>query len=280
MEKPIIDSKDALVAYMDILGYSNILKNATPEIYYNAINDALAEWSKHFTEDVKNKYVLSRKINENLFFQVFSDSFIIAVDEEKLLADKELKRQNDTITHIFSYLVAFLVKDIFLKTKHLLRGAIGRGSFYANKFAADKSNIFVFSRTLSDIYELAEKRTETPKIVIHTSVIEKLDEKRISSNQSIAAYIKDVDNSYYVNIYSAIIGGPRTDIEAFIAAKGIIEQALNNLKARPKDYKKWHWFAEYHNLIINRIINESGNIHLHPDYKQFEERKREVLVKL
>ena len=75
--KEKFNTKNALVAYMDILGYSEIVKKNSTRKYYHAINNALVKWYENFAANITGKYPLAKKISENLFFEVFSDSFIV-----------------------------------------------------------------------------------------------------------------------------------------------------------------------------------------------------------
>ncbi|MDD5004993.1 MAG: hypothetical protein PHS93_00635 [Candidatus Omnitrophica bacterium] len=275
-----ITSPNTLVAYVDILGFSSILEKEDPDVYYNAINKALAEWNKHFSKDITNKYELSRKFASSIFLEVFSDTFVIAVNEQRLIEDAELKVTPPVVFHVFAYLISYLIKDLFLETGHLLRGAIGRGQFYLNEFEALKGNNFIFSKALSDAYEAAEKIADTPRILIHENIFSEFKPEELCSSQPISTLIRDEDGILYLNVYGPMVLRLNLEIATFVKAKGIIEDAISKYKDDVIKRRKWIWFANYHNRIICRIIKHSNNIQLYPEYKEFKEKENLVTVRI
>ena len=122
--KEMINSSEALVAYLDMLGYSDLVrKKDGANIYYGAIDAAISRW-RQFLDN--HQYNIGDIVKRNISFKVVSDTFVIVLDHQKVLleADGDSNAIRSIILMIFSVLVSFLVQDCMRATGLLLLGQI------------------------------------------------------------------------------------------------------------------------------------------------------------
>lgn len=165
--------KENFVAFLDILGFKNIINKSEftkVKCIFNSIiasNKDVQNLSR--TEenegDVKRKIEL-KNYNEALSsarIYVMSDSIVIAVP-------CELKESLAAIISICYLIQLQLYK---LDTPILLRGAIARGPFYMGNFTADSNseNTLVFGKGLVDAYLAQENYAVYPRVIVAKDIM-------------------------------------------------------------------------------------------------------------
>lgn len=166
------------VAYLDILGGSNVIRNDDQCEHLNKINmifeDALRE---------------SKLLAKDIFVKIFSDNILLAVPTNT----------EERIDNIQKIIV--LVSNIILEVAHygyLMRGAITEGKFFYN-------NVLVYGKALVEAVEKEEKYAIYPRVIVQKSVAKLLPQycyKCADGWNMVNCYILEggVSDSYYFKL--------------------------------------------------------------------------------
>ena len=275
--KEMINSSEALVAYLDMLGYSDLVrKEDGANIYYGAIDAAISRW-RQFLDN--HQYNIGDIVKRNISFKVVSDTFVIVLDHQKVLleADGDSNAIRSIILMIFSVLVSFLVQDCMRATGLLFRGAIVKGQYYYRGFDNLEGSCFIFSRAFCEAAELEKNTASMPRIVFDKSVLEGMDISILlfKKHRPDGALLRDKDGLYYLNIYASIF--------SHIALASILREVASILKKNIENVKtskvlcKHIWFANYHNDLVHGIIESGAAV---PSFKEIKENQVSMLIEI
>ena len=267
-----INSSNALVAYLDLLGYSELVrKNPTDALFYHDAIEQMTSIVKEFfkvknIEDTEMIRIMGPHIqimDEHLSFNVLSDSFVIVFDQNGAREGKNYETTTpEAILESFLFFVSYLIQDGFCKTKMLFRGAIARGHYYQQGFQTLEKSNFIFSGALCDAHDLAEKIADVPRVLIHPGVLEESfifnpPGRFIDSSFHVSPFVKfmrDKDGLYFLNGYTSIFGDRQKAFDILSKSASILRNGLESHKNDLKVKRKWIWFANYHNEILERAI--------------------------
>lgn len=157
---------EGIVAFIDILGFSEYLKSNTDPAKVKSVFD--------FIE--KLKYVYSDSEFDAVKIAFFSDSFILATNNVN---------SHGTLDIIQT--CAFINSTIYKKLGLLTRGCIGYGKYY------NKNNI-AFGPGIVDSYS-KEKEAKYARIIISDSLLEIIEKDNLYMYHD-----KDIDGKYYCNL--------------------------------------------------------------------------------
>jgi hypothetical protein len=271
----MINSQKTLVAYLDIMGYREIINNKPPHEFYCIIDRSFKDMqfikdslcnneAKGDSPATTNEKVI--ELFKSLGFKILSDTIIIYYnldDIEKIDKDHYTKLHDEFhATTIFFSMVATFVLNFISISGYLLRGGICLGKFYTNNLATGVLNgDFIFSEAFVRGYEL-EQMANHPRILVdehlYNSWESRIDKARY--NDMFKAKInRDRDGKLYLDYFEFV----RTvAVSGKKALFGEITKQINNMLVAKQDnkriWKKWHWFKEYHNEKI-RSFAESEN---------------------
>lgn len=141
-----IEYKAHFVAFIDILGYSDVILNSDEK-------SAIKEIIRFTTLFEEAKLILSEKYNweKNKFsIKFFLDCFCVSILADILNADA------------FFQLIARIQKE-FVKDKTLVRGAVTIGNHFEN-------NNIIFSAALVEAYRIESKQAIYPRITISKKI--------------------------------------------------------------------------------------------------------------
>ena len=263
----MINSQKTLIAYLDIMGYREIINNKPPHEFY-CIIDRLFKDMQFIKDSLCNneaKYdspvITNVKLNElfkPLGFKILSDTIIIYYnldDIEKIDKDYHTKLHDEFhATFIFFLMVGSFVLNFISITGYLLRGGICLGKFYTNNFDTGVLNgDFIFSEAFVRGYEL-ERMANHPRILVeehlYNSWKSQID-KVIYRDRFKVRINRDKDGELYLDYYEFL----RTlNVNRKKSVLGEIIKQVNNMLTAKQDnkrvWKKWYWFKEYHNEKI------------------------------
>ncbi len=154
MEK--LETTNYLVAYIDLLGTSALIKQ-------DKDNDALNLIHSVYEELLHSTAFAMQHIINNLQVKIFSDNIILAVPADALTFD------NANLFIAFNHFVTIVsvVQRYFLEKNILVRGGIACGSLYFD-------NIMVWGEALLSTYNLESKVADYPRIVVEKTLGEHL----------------------------------------------------------------------------------------------------------
>lgn len=271
----MINSKKTLLAYLDILGYKEIIDNEPPEKFYESIVAVFDDLKKLIDGLVPHKTSsdsdLEKHCNAEIVkaikFNIVSDAIIVSLhydDINRINQHFYEKIDNDFSGLVcFFYIVSTFVLRFVAQVGFLLRGGIYLGEFYNNVFNHSLlTGDFVFSKAFVGAY-LLEQDAKHPRILVDKSLSElwKTKVEAVSKQYLLteALVVQDMDGEFFIDFYEIIRTNPvemkkvwLDDIVKRVTAM-LIEKSDNK-----NAWKKWYWFKEYHNQKITTFTKEEN----------------------
>ncbi|MFH1422959.1 MAG: hypothetical protein ABIH42_09650 [Planctomycetota bacterium] len=275
-----IDSPEALVAYLDILGYSELVKSEEhANIYYSAIESAISNW-QHCLE--KKKFNLGLIVKKHITVHILGDAFVVVLDQHAVLFEEgDNSAVRSHILLIFLALVSFLVQDCMRQIKHLFRGAIVKGKYYQQKYENLEGSTFIFSEGLCGAHRLEKNIANMPRIIIDKSALGALEKSELGllcrEDWPGRELLRDRDGFHYLNIYTSMVDNTAL---ADILREVVSIISLNLEKPfTPDIIGKYVWFANYHNAFIRHIIESNAPASI-PCFAEIKEKRNEMVIKI
>ncbi len=228
----------SFVAFIDILGFKNIVKESEDDIKKQEKTLKILESFKEFRDKAYED-------NYGKEVSVFSDNILISYSAKNngpgglvfLLSD---------LSRIY---ISLLEKGYFL------RGGIAYDYIY-------HKNDMCFGKALINAYQLESEIAVYPRIILYKEVIDEAlkKEHRISNSKEeeykgyIEPFICEGDDGYY---FLDVLRFHEEDfyengyVEFMEKVKRKIEENLEFTKCNSKVFQKYMWFARYYNSIIN-----------------------------
>ena len=276
-----VNSSDALVAYLDILGYSDLVKSGEyANICYGAINSALDRWSQYRE---LHKYNTGAAVKQHVTLQIISDTFVVTLNQQAILleegADNSALRWN--ILMVFLSLVSFLIQDCMRQIKHLFRGAIVKGKYYQQGYENLKDGTFIFSEALCKAHSLEQGIANVPRILIDKSILSTLQKSEINllckKERPDRELIRDSDGFHYLNIYTSMVDD--TALANILREVASIVQLHLEKQYPPDIIGKYIWFANYHNAFVHHVIKSNALASI-PCFNEIKNKQQEILIKI
>ena len=224
-----------LLAYIDIIAYSNMIKNDDINIYN--IIDFNDKQQRFFNGDKRYGSISLEIIG-------FSDSLELTIEISKEIdSDK-----NDIFYRKVEYL---LKKCIYIQLSLIKKGILSRGgiTYDEHMIFKDKNITYFLSKAHVNAVEL-EKKTKYPIILIHDNLLNKL-------NNEFDKYslLKDELNNYFLDFLKNINHEEKTIISRFIN-RNIFKYFDNNEYL----YLKYQWLNNYLNYSFSESFNNVDNL--------------------
>jgi hypothetical protein len=259
--------KASVVAFVDILGYQEIIREAhrmgTAQQLLIRLHEGLSEASRYMNELDENgePYISKASWPYKARFKIrtFTDNIVIGYP---IRDDAESE-----LAAAFSKLADFQL--IMANHGFFVRGAIAIGDLYID-------DLTVFGQGLIDSYDGESKHARDPRVVLTKSakeaVMQHVGYYSVSSHSPHAWYLyKDADGQFFLNYLSSILiaeeeHGPF--FEMLEKHKTVIEAKLQEYRDRPAYWAKYAWSAGYHNFFCeqHRYFTDEHKI----DLSQFQ----------
>ena len=208
------------VAYIDVLGTKNIVKNDKDDNYLNDLNNIYHNALKEAKENNNIDTV-------DVVTKIFSDNIIFAIKLDK--DDKKNKEKLSKILHLVGH----------MQTKALLKGYLVRGAITKGNFCANE--LFINGQALIDAYTMEENNAIYPRIVLQESLV----------NIPASFIEQDKDGMYYVNSYHF------STTAVVILAKEALLKILHKYHSDSKVKQKILWAISYHNQYVNILLSKN-----------------------
>lgn len=230
-----IELKECLCAFLDILGYKNIIK--TSNLDQNIKN----------IEKIKEifKYHSSLKNNHEDYFwkaKTFSDNiYLESKIKEHPIFTKGIANESN-IAYLLEEL-AHYQRNMYIECEFFVRGGIVIGDVYSDED-------IIYGKGIIDAVE-EEKKAIYPRIVIAEKLLSVIEENRKCYGKEYWGddiILQSEDGKYFLNY----LNFEEIDRKALTIHKALIE---DNLKKNndEKILGKYIWLANYHNYFINNF---------------------------
>lgn len=223
MEEKIMEQKretEHIVAILDLLGASDIIKSENSEAVLNAISNIF------ISAEVNWPFVSKApKVLHDIKCVTFSDNIAFALDLSRL-EDKE-----DAIKSFIKYISVF--QGAALKNSFFFRGGIAMGPLYM-----DSKTNFIWGKALVEAHILEEKTAIYPRVVL-SSQFECFD------LSSIPRVGRDLDGMYFVD-YVPIINKLYPDW--IKSNKAVIQREFERregMEGQERVLQKYGWLQNY-----------------------------------
>ncbi len=252
-----INYEDRIVAFIDILGFSEIVKESITnkdlldKIYFSLfmlkLNENPKNWNSsmlELEEDFQKKDKSKFEINDNLKCTQFSDCITFSV-----------KYNDDNFHEVFS---SFLSRICLIGSQLLYFGVVFRGGISIGKLHHSSENVII-GPALVDAYNIESKIAKSPRIILSKSLIQKLNYpiKTTDDRYPYHGYIKRFEDGLVGSTQLSALEVLQKHIgEYLINIKKEIINGLDDNIDNPSVFEKYKWLMnEYNNLNI--IDNEN-----------------------
>lgn len=236
LEENVTYDADTMLAFIDILGFKELLKEKTLAQIVNIIDDI-----KQLDNSIKYSKMLT--INTKLI----SDSFVVYA---QLTEPKH-------ITAFYVY-VSTIIARVHRLGSVVTRGYISTGNHY------NKDEIWI-SPAFVEAYIGETKKSIHPRVILGKSTLDyinKIYPRFLDSN-----FLKrDSDGYWFINYMTCISGAYTPKGETIIASMSTRKSENSPLKEhkkaiifglqnKKKYINKYFWLASYHNAYVNKKNN-------------------------
>ena len=238
--------------YFDILGFSDKISNIESDglNYFNDYLKTLDNILKYLTKH--NNYGDDNK-HKRFELKIFTDNFVIGFP-----VNNDGETEFGEIFDVLSY-----IQYEFIKNNIFIKGAISFSNLYMDK------NI-VIGTALIDAYQLEEKYSIYPRIILSKEVSEKVNQyinyfaekKGCPENKRC---LIDKDGYYFINYLDFLMEHyiDNDDNEMYIEIENelllhkvkILEQLELYFK-NDRIFEKFVWLANYHNYFCKNFLNK------------------------
>lgn len=226
--------KDRIIAFVDILGFKNLVERSARNIYtFKQILDSLDEFRKLKKKTEDQGYIDDVKVT------TFSDSFVISYPAEKVDVDS---------------LSSILLDLICLELYFLDFNIIVRGGVAIGKLRHTQNEIF--GPAMNEAYYLESKVAKYPRIIIcENTITDFLDKKGDKSGRKKLNNIlrKDVgENFFYLDYLRKEELFKSSDEYSFMLQKteDIIQDGKQSTEENIR--QKYVWLEKYYRAIISK----------------------------
>lgn len=208
--KPI----EAIVAFIDVLGTSSLMRSITPENATDIVHKILGIkilFEEHFA--VLKAEVPSSKL------MVISDSFVVSIPKE-----------SDPFQKLI-FMLAQCQYACLVNYEEIIRGAIAAGSIIGGK--DDPATII--GPAFINAHDLETKNAIYPRIVVDSGIIE---DEAICPVDTRLPLVLDKDGLRYIDFMSGDDADPN-------AIKAKVTGGYSTAKKDTKKLQKWHWLKTF-----------------------------------
>lgn len=248
-----LELKDSVVVYLDILGFSELIKNKN-------YAEHLLTWIKNTRENNTDKFSvqhITRKDGEEIRVRPaitsFSDSIVLSVPLEEFPQSFGLGGAVTSLLQLVQQLT-----DSLMCEGYILRGGMTRGGLY-------HEDGVVFGEALIKAHELESKKAKMPRIIVDTDLAREYNRERYGNNNFLSKDdINIQEDEYYLDYLKLSFQNSAKRKEYQKNTKNTINEYKKNIAERLnmenlnclneaiRILEKWICFEKY----INRAITE------------------------
>ena len=247
----------SIVAFVDILGYTEMVKNS---LKLNNANELLRMLHKSLLQSRKlidprySDPILSFGKNDSFALRAFTDNIVIGHP----VRDDGESELGSIFSHLSYFQMTLTMNGFFV------RGAISLGDLYMDDIA-------VFGSALIEAYESEQKLARDPRIVLAPSAKQAVD-RHLNyyadgrHAPQVRDLLKDSDGQYFLNYLDTIYPEEHHFYEEELKKhKEVVETKLKVHRNEPLKWGKYIWVAEYHNYYCNKCPTDCEHLKIDID---------------
>lgn len=245
--------KEGYVAFLDLIGFSNLCLDKSCEEIKAIIDDIiLMKYDYIFSF---SKLIIPTEIINNTVVRLVSDSIIIVAP-------------NNDYGLLFVLYFSALLHIKLLNCGILLRGGIEKGNYFVNEDT-------IFGPSIISAYKLESQKAIYPRTIISEDIINELKNKGFQKKKTVDDYlkgqneqedlssqfellcIKDADNCYFVHYFNTV---QNIAFSKNTGHKEHLKSFINGSLSTYKDseyYKKYEWLSKYYEKYIEEDFLQS-----------------------
>ena len=255
--KSQIKYEKRLVAFIDILGFKEIVKQSEKDIskieLINSVLDYFKTWETkgkwdlrlvEIEEDAQKRGIENFDIRGKTNITAFSDSIVVSVK-----VDNNINEMASTLIINLAYIGAIL-----LEKGILLRGGLTVGNLIHIE------NGTVFGQGLIDSYKLESNSAKYPRIILSDNLLKELNYP-IETKRDRYPYHQYIDRfddgcvGFHQMIYYQVLESweemtKEKLIESLSIVRKVIVNGLDTTFENPDVYEKYKWLKEQYNKLI------------------------------
>lgn len=237
--------KKSVVVFLDILGFSEMVKESFREGKGNDVLKSLHEVLEKSREYIKPESTALWEL------KVFTDNVVIGWP----IHDDGERELGFTFLNLAAYQLALALRGFFV------RGGICIGDHFMDEQ-------IVFGPALIEAHEIESVKARDPRIVLSEEACKMVKShigyysEPIESPQSNELLV-DVDGQWFINYLSAGLtepDDPSPTIEILKRHKEQVVLKLEKYKNNPTIWSKYAWVARYHNYFCNKYFTSSKEL--------------------
>lgn len=257
MKRKIIKYERRLVAFIDILGFKEIVrqseKDPTKVRLLHSVLNYLKNWEVsenwnlrlvEIEEDAQKRGVEKFDITGKTNSTSFSDSIVVSVK-----VDENVNEMTSTLITNLAYIGAIL-----LEKGILFRGGLTIGNIIHN------DNGTVFGQGLIDAYRLESNSAKYPRIIISDKLLNELNYP-LKSKKNRFPYHQYIDRfedgcvGFHQMIYFQVLESwvemtPEKLMKSLDKVRKVIVNGLDSSFEKPDVFEKFKWLKEQYNKLI------------------------------
>lgn len=209
-KEELVETEERIVAFLDILGFSNMIKEYEKKIVTSTLLQDLNSTLKQVIDNTLSKYNKDEYVGFE--YKIFSDNICLSLPF--------FQTQNDFEQSLG--ILLNLVREFqfrMLSKNYLIRGGISTGSYYSNEH-------LIFSGGLVHSYKIESTIANYPRVVLDNSITDKLT----FPNQNVFLHgtllFSNLENIYFVNPFMS--GNENSENLDFLMEKADFDDLFEN----------------------------------------------------
>lgn len=239
-------TRTSVVAYFDLLGYSEGVRQAHQNDTVNEHLRSVASTLREWYDTVRDEFADFVGNNAHRLWELkaFSDNVVIG---------HPVSRGGEVeLGHMLSD-IAMLQAAFIIEANLFMRGGIAVGDLYMD-------DDIVYGTALLDAVA-SEHEAMFPRVIMHTSA-EVAVEGHLKNYFSVESaphnliLLRDEDGKLFVNYLAAIFEYSMGSVEKWLCRhRDLVAANLDKHRKKPNIWAKYAWVARYHNYFCARIAN-------------------------
>jgi hypothetical protein len=241
----------SITAFIDILGFRNLVKNAKEENksqnLFLDFHQVISTWNNHI-ENLEKILPSPKNYKDRYIIRIFTDCILIGCPVREQKPNSNTIEGCDEFDDVLSLLSLFQLEMI--NKGYFVRGAIAVDELYMD-------DIIIYGNSVIEAYEAETKKAKYPRIVLTKSAEMMLMEinkgfvDKNYGNYLSKFFYRDSDGQIFINYLESIKIGEDNHqfVDELEKHKNMIESKLIEYRSDSHYLEKYVWSANYHNIF-------------------------------